>query len=70
MDNILLQEPSRMLSSAVYLSGSLFGKGNFSSTAKEAGTLADNLQTNIQFKVDHGVLHGFDLVKAASLLIK
>jgi uncharacterized protein involved in outer membrane biogenesis len=70
VDNISVQQPSSMLSKAVYLSGNLFGKGNFSSSAKEAGHLSDHLQTNFQFKVNNGVLHGLDLVKVASLLIK
>ena len=70
IDNLSVQEPSRMLSKAVYLSGSLFGKGNFSSAAKDAGALADDLQANMQFKVNNGVLHGLDLVRVASLLLK
>ena len=70
IDNLSVQQPSRMLSRAVYLSGSLFGKGNFSSAAKDAGSLADNLQANMPFKVNNGVLHGLDLVKVASLLLK
>ena len=70
VDNLAVQQPSRMVSKAVYLSGDLFGSGNFSSTAKEAGQIADNLQSNFQFKVNNGVLHGLDLVKVASLIIK
>jgi len=70
VDNLSVQQPSGMLSKAVYLSGSLFGKGNFTSSAKEAGQLKDKLQTNFHFKVNNGVLHGLDLVKVASLLIK
>ena len=70
IDNLSVQEPSRMLSKAVYLSGSLFGKGNFSGAAKDAGALADDLQANMQFKVNNGVLHGLDLVRVASLLLK
>ncbi len=70
VSHLAVQPPSRMLSKSVYLSGNLFGKGNFSATAKEAGKLSDNLQTNFQFKVNNGVLHGLDLVKVASLLIK
>ena len=70
IDYFSTQQPSRMLSRAVYLSGSLFGKGNFTSTAKDAGGMADNLQTNMQFKVNNGVLHGLDLVRVASLLLK
>ena len=70
VNNLSVKQPSSMVSKAVYLSGNLFGKGNFSATAKEAGKLLDNLQTNFQFKVSNGVLHGLDLVKIASLLIK
>ncbi len=70
VDNLSTQEPSRLVSKSVYLSGSLFGKGNFASSAKDAGALADNLQTNVQFKVNDGVLHGLDLVRVASLLLK
>jgi uncharacterized protein involved in outer membrane biogenesis len=70
VDNLSVQQPSSMVSKAVYLSGNLFGNGNFSATAKEAGHLSDNLQTNFQFKVNNGVLHGLDLVRVASLLLK
>ena len=70
IDNLSVQQPSRMLSRAVYLSGRLFGKGSFSSVAKDAGAMADNLRTSVQFKVNNGVLHGLDLVKVASLLLK
>jgi uncharacterized protein involved in outer membrane biogenesis len=70
VENLAVQQPSRMVSKAVYLSGDLFGSGNFSSTAKDAGQIADNLHTNFQFKVNNGVLHGLDLVKVASLIIK
>lgn len=70
VENLSVQKPSSMVSKAVYLSGDLFGKGNFSATAKEAGQLSDRMQSNFQFKVNNGVLHGLDLVKVASLLIK
>jgi len=70
VDNLSVQQPSILISKAVYLSGNLFGKGNFSATAKDASQLSDNLQTNFQFKVNNGVLHGLDLVKVANLLIK
>jgi uncharacterized protein involved in outer membrane biogenesis len=70
VENLSVKEPTSLVSRAIYLSGSLFGRGNFSATAKEAGQLSDNLQTNFQFKVNNGVLHGLDLVKVASLLIK
>ena len=68
--NLAVQQPSRMVSKAVYLSGNLFGSGNFSAKSKEAGRLADNLHADFNFKVNSGVLHGLDLVKMASLLLK
>ena len=68
--NLAVQQPSRMVSKAVYLSGNLFGSGNFSAQSKEAGRLADNLHADFNFKVNSGVLHGLDLVKMASLLLK
>ena len=70
VENLSVQQPSSMVSKAVYLSGNLFGKGSFSAAAKDASQLSDRLQTNFQFKVNSGVLHGLDLVKVASLLIK
>ena len=68
--NLAVQQPSRMVSKVVYLSGNLFGSGNFSAKSKEAVHLADNLHTDFNFKVNSGVLHGLDLVKMASLLLK
>jgi uncharacterized protein involved in outer membrane biogenesis len=68
--NLAVKEPSSMVSKSVYLSGNLFGNGSFSGNAKEVGQLADNTSANFKFKVSNGVLHGLDLVKVASLLIK
>lgn len=70
MNNLSVKEPSSMMSKAVYLSGSLFGNGGFSASAKQAGQLLERLQASFTFKIDHGVLHGLDLAKVASLLIK
>ena len=70
VSNLAVQQPSRMMSKAVYLSGNLFGNGNFSAKAKDAGRLADNLRMDFKFKVNNGVLHGLDLVRVASLLLK
>lgn len=68
--SLAVKEPSRMVSKSVYLSGNLFGNGNFSAKAKQAGQLADNLRADFKFKVNNGVLHGLDLVEVASLLLK
>ena len=70
VDKLALKEPSSLVSKTVNLSGNLFGNGSFSSNAKEAGGVANNLQANFKFNVNDGVLHGVDLVKMASLLLK
>lgn len=69
-DDVAVKEPTRMVSQAVYLSGNLLADGNFSAAAKEAGQLAERLQANFKFKINQGILHGLDLAKVASLLIK
>lgn len=68
--SLAVKAPSRLVSKSVYLSGNLFGNGNFSAKAKQAGQLADNLRADFKFKVNDGVLHGLDLVEVASLLLK
>ncbi|MBA3696730.1 MAG: AsmA family protein [Methylotenera sp.] len=70
VEQLAVKGPSSLVSKSVYLSGNLFGNGDFSSSAKEAGGIADNFQANFKFKVNDGVLHGVDLVKMASLLVK
>jgi uncharacterized protein involved in outer membrane biogenesis len=68
--HLSLKAPSQQVSPRTYMSGSLDGSGRFSSKAKGAGQLADHLLANFEFVVNNGVLHGLDLVKAASLLVK
>ena len=68
--NLSMKQPSRLVSKSVYLSGNLFANGNFSAKAKQLSQLADNLRADFKFKVNNGVLHGLDLVKVASLLLK
>ena len=70
MANLSVKDPSSLVSKAVYLSGNLFGNGHFSSAAKDAVKLGENVRADIKFKVNNGVLHGLDLVKAASVIIK
>ncbi len=70
VDNLAVKQPSRLVSKAVYLSGNLFGNGSFSAKAKDAEHLAENLRADFKFKVNNGVLHGLDLVRVASLLLK
>jgi len=52
------------------LSGNLSASGDCRMSAKAAGKLADNLAVDSQFKIENGVLHGVDLLKVASLLLK
>lgn len=68
--SVSVQAPTRLVSKSVYLSGQLSGDGGFSSSAKDAGSLIDQLNANFKFKVQDGVLHGLDLIKIASLLTK
>jgi len=70
VNNLSVKEPSSLVSKSVYLSGNLSGDSSFSSVAKDASALQDNLNANFKFNVKDGVLHGLDLVKLASLLTK
>ncbi len=70
VDKLAVKEPSKLVSKTVYLSGNLFGDGSFSSTAKDASALGNTIHADFKFKVNNGVLHGLDLMKMASLLIK
>ena len=68
--NLAVKKPSSLVSKSVYLSGNLFSNGNFSAKAKQVSQLADNLRADFKFKVNDGVLHGLDLIKVASLLLR
>lgn len=70
VNNLSVKEPSRLVSKSVYLNGDLSGDGSFSSMAKDASGLQDNLNAHFRFNIKEGVLHGLDLVKLASLLTK
>ncbi len=70
VNNMSVKEPSVLVSKAVYLSGNLSGDGGFSAAAKDASALSDNLHMDFKFNVKNGVLHGLDLVKLTSVLIK
>lgn len=52
------------------LSGNLSASGDCRMSAKTADKLADNLAVDSQFRIENGVLHGVDLLKVASLLLK
>jgi uncharacterized protein involved in outer membrane biogenesis len=67
---LALNKPRRLISPKTYLSGALNGSGGFSAKSSDVTHLLDQLKVNFQFTVNDGVLHGVDLVKVASLLIK
>lgn len=67
---IEMRDLSRMFSKAVSVSGRISGNGSFSSSAKASDQLSQKLRLDYTFSVSKGILHGMDLVKAASLLIK
>ncbi|MDX1914151.1 MAG: AsmA-like C-terminal region-containing protein [Methylophilus sp.] len=70
INSLSIETPSRLANPNTYMSGRLDGHGNFASQAKEASQLADHIQITFPFAVKQGVLHGLDLVKAASLIVK
>jgi len=70
VESLSVQGPSSLVSKSTYLSGSLFGNGNFAADTKDAGQLLENLHADFRFQVNQGVLHGLDLVRAANLLLK
>lgn len=69
VDDLAVQKPARLMSRTTHVSGNLFGHGNFSASAKTPAALLEQLDADFRFKVEHGVLYGVDLAKAASLLL-
>ncbi len=69
LDNLSVREPVRLMSKSTLVSGQLFSGGQFVANAKEPALLADNLHADIKFNVKDGVLYGFDLAKAPSMLL-
>lgn len=67
---IVLPQVFAALGKKTPLSGNLSANGDCRMSAKTAGKLADNLAVDSQFKIEKGVLHGVDLLKVASLLLK
>ena len=65
-----LQQVASMLSSGARVSGRLNAKPVFSATAVSADQLMDALRLETFFDVQNGALHGVDIQKAATHLIK
>jgi uncharacterized protein involved in outer membrane biogenesis len=69
-DHVEIAKPSSMLSKNIRVSGRLTGAGTFRAVASQPEQLSHQLAADFKFNVEHGVLHGMDLAKAASLFIK
>lgn len=65
-----VDKPAKMLSKTIQVSGKMSGSGSFAASAATPAELADRLQADFKFNVEHGILHGMDLAKAASLFVK
>lgn len=68
--NIEVGDASRLFSPKPLLSGRLGGDGDFKAVGKENTALADQLVLNYAFDINKGVLHGVDLAKAATMLLR
>lgn len=63
-------EVARLFSKTDLVSGRITGDGAFSTNARTASAAADQLLLDYRFNVAQGVLHGVDLAKAATLLLR
>ncbi|MDO9012020.1 MAG: AsmA family protein [Gallionella sp.] len=70
INQVELQKIVPMLSSKARISGKLSAKPLFSASATSAGQLMKALRLKTAFNVQHGVLHGVDIQKAATHLGK
>lgn len=68
--NIEVGDATRLFSPKPLLSGRLSGDGDFKAAGKPNTALADQLALNYTFDINQGVLHGVDLAKAATLLLR
>ncbi len=68
--NIEVGDAARLFSPKPLLSGRLSGDGDFKAAGKPNTALADQLALNYTFDINQGVLHGVDLAKAATLLLR
>lgn len=65
-----MQKIASMLSSSTHVSGQLNAKPDFSASATSAGQLTSALHLETLFNVQHGVLYGVDIRRAATSLVK
>jgi uncharacterized protein involved in outer membrane biogenesis len=70
VNQVEMQKIASMLSSKTHVSGKVSAKPVFSASAASADQLANALRLETPFTVQNGVLHGVDILKAATGLIK
>lgn len=70
VQNLELTQIAAMMSPESRVSGKLDAKTKFAAAATTADRMMTNLQLNMIFNVKKGVLHGVDIQKAASSLVK
>ena len=67
LDQVETQKLANLLSTATHVSGKLSGKATLSGSAPSADHLANALRLEMTFQVQNGVIHGVDILKAATL---
>ncbi len=67
---IELDDASKLFTKGIKVSGQISGDGGLSGEANNLESLQDVLALDFRFHVRNGVLHGMDLAKAATLLVK
>ena len=70
VNQVEMQKIASMLASKTHVSGKLSAKPVFSASAASADQLINALRLDAPFNVQNGVLHGVDIQKAATGLIK
>jgi hypothetical protein len=70
VNQVAMQKASSMLSARTYVSGRLTASPAFSASAASADRLMNALRWEAPFSVQNGVLHGVDIHKAASSLVR
>lgn len=70
LDRVETRKIASLLSTRTQVSGKLTAKPVFSASAASADSVGNALRLETSFRVDNGVIHGVDIVKAATSLTK
>lgn len=70
LDQVETRQIAALLSTKTQVSGKLSAKPVFSASAASADRLRNALRLETEFRVDNGVIHGVDIMKAATSLTK